>query len=298
MIKVDEPDDENACLMLRGLKDRYAQHHGVHITGAAVSAAVRLSRRYLTGRQLPDKAVDLLDTAAARVRMSLEATPVAISACEAECAALEVERTALLQDQGATGAQVGERLAAIDARLAALVIELDQFGRAFAEQKNAAETLIALRAQWQATADESVRRDLAQPIQAAHALARHGQAALLHAEVDETAIARVIADWTGVPVDSLLSNELVTLLELEARLGHAVVGQDEALAALGKSLRAAKARLKSEHAPIGVFLLVGPSGVGKTETAPARWPNRCSAVNVRSSPSTCRNTRKRTPSRS
>ncbi|WP_454742941.1 type VI secretion system ATPase TssH [Cupriavidus necator] len=270
MIKVDEPDDENACLMLRGLKERYAQHHGVHITDAAVSAAVRLSRRYLTGRQLPDKAVDLLDTAAARVRMSLEATPVAISACAAERAALEVERTALLQDQGATGAQIGERLAAIDARQAALAIELEQFERAFAEQKDAAETLIGLRAQWQAITDEAVRRDLAQSIQAAHqVLASHGQAALLHAEVDETAIARVIADWTGVPVDSLLSNELATLLELEARLGHAVVGQDEALAALGKSLRAAKVGLKSEDAPLGVFLLVGPSGVGKTETARA-----------------------------
>lgn len=270
MVKVDEPDDDGACLMLRGLKERYAQHHGVHITDAAIAAAVRLSRRYLTGRQLPDKAVDLLDTAAARVRMSLEATPVAISSCEAQRAALEVERTALLQDQGAIGADVGKRLAAIDARLAALAIEREQFERAFAEQKGAAETLIALRAQWQATDDESARRDLTSSIQAAHAmLTRHSQAALIHAEVDETAIAQVIADWTGVPVDSLLSSELATLLALEKRLGHVVVGQDEALAALSKSLRAAKAGLKSEEAPLGVFLLVGPSGVGKTETARA-----------------------------
>ena len=270
MVKVDEPDDDGACLMLRGLKERYAQHHGVHITDAAIGAAVRLSRRYLTGRQLPDKAVDLLDTAAARVRMSLEATPVAISSCEAECTALEVERTALLRDHGATGADVGKRLMAIDARLAALAVELEEFERAFAEQKGAAETLIALRAQWQAAADESARRDLAPSIQAAHEmLTRHGQAALIHAEVDETAIAQVIADWTGVPVDSLLSSELATLLALERRLGHIVVGQDEALSALSKSLRAAKAGLKSEEAPLGVFLLVGPSGVGKTETARA-----------------------------
>ena len=270
MVKVDEPDDDGACLMLRGLKARYAQHHGVHITDAAIAAAVRLSRRYLTGRQLPDKAVDLLDTAAARVRMSLEATPVAISSCEAECTALEVERTALLRDHGATGADVGKRLMAIDARLAALAVELEEFERAFAEQKGAAETLIALRAQWQAAADESARRDLAPSIQAAHEmLTRHGQAALIHAEVDETAIAQVIADWTGVPVDSLLSSELATLLALERRLGHIVVGQDEALSALSKSLRAAKAGLKSEEAPLGVFLLVGPSGVGKTETARA-----------------------------
>ncbi len=269
MIKVDEPDDDGACLMLRGLKERYARHHGVHITDAAVGAAVRLSRRYLTGRQLPDKAVDLLDTAAARVRMSQDATPVAISACEAGRAALEVERTALLQDQGATGAADAERLAAIDARLSALEAEREQFEHAFAEQKQAAGTLMALRAQWQAAA-EPARRDLAPAIQAAHqALTTPGQAALIHAEVDESAIAQVIADWTGVPVDSLLSNELATLLALEARLGRVVVGQDEALAALGKSLRAAKAGLKSEEAPLGVFLLVGPSGVGKTETARA-----------------------------
>ncbi|CAG9182379.1 Protein ClpV1 [Cupriavidus laharis] len=270
MVKVDEPDDDNACLMLRGLKERYAQHHGVHITDVAVGAAVRLSRRYLTGRQLPDKAVDLLDTAAARVRMSLEATPVAIAVRAAERAALEVERTALLQDQGATGANAGERLEAIDTRLAALASELEQFEHAFTEQKDAAEKLIALRAQWHAAAEKSVRRDLQLSIQATHeALMRRGQAALLHVEVDEATIAQVIADWTGVPVDSLLSSELANLLELEARLGKIVVGQDEALAALGKSLRAAKAGLKSEDAPLGVFLLVGPSGVGKTETARA-----------------------------
>ncbi|SDD22190.1 type VI secretion system protein VasG [Cupriavidus sp. YR651] len=270
MVKVDEPDDENACLMLRGLKDRYAQHHGVHITDAAIGAAVRLSRRYLTGRHLPDKAVDLLDTAAARVHMSLEATPVTISACEAERAALEVERTALLQDQGATGVEIGEQLAAIDSRLTALTSELEQLERAFAEQRDAADALIALRTQWHATADESARLDMTPSIQAAHhALAKHGQAALLHAEVDEAAIAQVIADWTGVPVGNLLSSERVTLLELEANLGQVVVGQDEALAALGKSLRAAKAGLKSEDEPLGVFLLVGPSGVGKTETARA-----------------------------
>jgi type VI secretion system protein VasG len=270
MVKVDEPDDENACLMLRGLKPRYAQHHGVHITDAAVGAAVRLSRRYLTGRQLPDKAVDLLDTAAARVRMSQQATPLAIAAGEAERAALDVERTALLQDQGATGAEVSERLAAIDARLTACAVELEQLRHAFAQQKEAAGTLNALRMQWQATSDTTARRDMAEAIQAAHqALAKHGQPALLHAEVDETAIAQVIADWTGVPVDSLLSSELAALLELETRLGQVVVGQDAALAILGKSLRAAKAGLKSDDAPLGVFLLVGPSGVGKTETARA-----------------------------
>jgi len=268
MVKVDEPDDENACLMLRGLKERYAQHHGVHITDAAVAAAVRLSRRYLTGRQLPDKAVDLLDTAAARVRMSQEATPVAISICQAEQAALEVERTALQQDRGAVGTSDQDRLAAIEVRLTALAAERVRLEQAFAKQKDAAETLRSLRKRWETASDETVRRHLEPAIAATHeTLALPGHNALIHAEVDESAIAQVIADWTGVPVDSLLANELATLLELESRLGTIVVGQNDALAAVGRSLRAAKAGLKSEEAPLGVFLLVGPSGVGKTETA-------------------------------
>ena len=269
MVKVDEPDD-NACLMLRGLKERYAQHHGVHITDAAVGAAVRLSRRYLTGRQLPDKAVDLLDTAAARVRMSLDATPIAISMRRAEHAALEVERTALSHDEGATSKEYGERLAAIDVRLEALTRELMQLEVELAQQKDSIHTLFDLRARWHAATDETARRDLQPAIKHAHdQLAQHGDDALVYAEVDEAAIARVIADWTGVPVGSLLSDELATLLELENRLERTVVGQNDALHALGKSLRAAKAGLKSEDAPLGVFLLVGPSGVGKTETARA-----------------------------
>ncbi|WP_034294691.1 type VI secretion system ATPase TssH [Herbaspirillum sp. RV1423] len=267
MVKVDEPDDEAACLMLRGLKERYAAHHRVHITDAAVSAAVRLSRRYLTGRQLPDKAVDLLDTAAARVRISGEATPIAIAALSAERAALEVERAALLADHGATSLDVAESLARIDARLVALAVELTALGHAFAVQKEAAAHLATLREQWRAAEEASVRNDLHAAIKTAHAALPKDDTALVHAEVDEAAVARVIADWTGVPVGNLLSDELTTLLDLETQLGRMVVGQDEALEALGKRLRAAKTGLTSEEAPLGVFLLVGPSGVGKTETA-------------------------------
>ena len=142
--------------------------------------------------------------------------------------------------------------------------------RAFAGQKAVTDTLIAQREAWLAATDESTRRDLRQSIARARAaIAEHGADALVHAEVDEAAIARVIADWTGVPAGSLLSDELATLLDLETRLARVVVGQDDALTALGKTLRTAKAGLKSEEAPLGVFLLVGPSGVGKTETARA-----------------------------
>ncbi len=270
MVKVDEPDDDNACLMLRGLKERYAQHHRVHITDAAVASAVKLSRRYLTGRQLPDKAVDLLDTAAARVRMSGEATPLAISTREAEKAALEVERLALIEDQAAASADVRERVSTIDKQLDELRAGLHELESAFATQKKAAARVVELREQWRATTDEAARGTLQQSIREAHAaLTRHGVEALVHAEVDEAAIASVIADWTGVPAGSLLEDELATLVELETRLARVVVGQDDALAVLGKSLRTAKAGLRSEESPLGVFLLVGPSGVGKTETARA-----------------------------
>lgn len=268
MVKVDEPDDDNACLMLRGLKDRYAQHHNVHITDAAVVAAVKLSRRYLTGRQLPDKAVDLLDTAAARVRMSIEATPIRISTLHAEQAALSVERDALLNDQSATSTDASEKIDVIDRRLSCLAAELDTLNLAFKEQQQAAKTLMSLRQQWQAEVNETIRAELQKSIQRAHSvMAKHGHDALIQAEVDEAAIAHVIADWTGVPVGSLLEDELATLLNLEERFNNVVVGQDDALAGLGKSLRTAKAGLKSDEAPLGVFLLVGPSGVGKTETA-------------------------------
>ncbi|MBB3212207.1 type VI secretion system protein VasG [Herbaspirillum sp. Sphag1AN] len=267
MVKVEEPDDVAACMMLRGLKERYAIHHGVHITDAAVAAAVRLSRRYITGRQLPDKAIDLLDTAAARVRISGQTTPVEITALSAECAALNVERAALLADNRATSVDVSQSLSEIDARLDFLAGRLGTLNTALVSQQAAMIQLTALRQQWLTCEDAAARDDLQALIKTAHSALPSDDTALMHAEVDESAIARVIADWTGVPVGELLSDELAALLELETRLGRVVIGQDGALAALGQRLRAAKAGLTSEQAPLGVFLLVGPSGVGKTETA-------------------------------
>lgn len=270
MIKVDEPDDENACLMLRGLKDRYTKHHNVHITDAAVTAAVKLSRRFLTGRQLPDKAVDLLDTAAARVRLDMDTTPLAISEAQSERAALDIERAALLEDQGATAIDAQARLASIEARCTELDTQLATLQATWTEQQLTAQELERLRHAWQNATDESARRDWQQAIKAQlDAAAALGGTVLVPLEVNEGVIGQVVADWTGVPLGSLLEDELATLLELEARLARIVVGQDDALAALGKSLRAAKAGLKSEDAPLGVFLLTGPSGVGKTETARA-----------------------------
>lgn len=260
MVKVDEPDDANASLMLRGLKLRYASHHGVHIQDAAVQAAVSLSRRYLTGRQLPDKAVDLLDTASARVRMSLDCEPQALVRLHARCMALELERQALEQDQALGGENIDERLALIDAQSADLQ-------RAYtALQQQHRQELDLIKQLLEARQAQPLQRDkCAQLQQQLHSL--QGAQPLLSLDVDVRSVAHVVADWTGVPLGSLLKDEQTHLLALEQHLAHRVIGQAPALNALAQRLRAAKTGLTHEHAPLGVFLLVGTSGVGKTETA-------------------------------
>lgn len=264
MVKVDEPDDDTACLMLRGLKSRYAEHHGVHITDDAVRAAVTLSRRYLTGRQLPDKAVDLLDTAAARVRMSLDTVPESITRLKAEQTALELEQQALLEDVALGGNTHGERLAIIEQRRGTLESEIATQQTRFDEEKAIAEELMTSR---QAIGRQHDTHSLQRQLDNAQARYASEHPALVQIDVDTRTVAGVIADWTGVPLSSLLKDEQTDLLTLENQLAKRVVGQDVSLSAIAQRLRAAKTGLTSENGPQGVFLLVGPSGVGKTETA-------------------------------
>ncbi len=259
MVKVDEPDDDTACLMLRGLKERYATHHGVHILDAAITAAVTLSRRFLTGRQLPDKAVDLLDTAGARVRMSIDTLPTALMEINAELAALAMEQQAIEQDLLLLPNVSSTRLPEIEQRRAALAVGQHTLEQQYKEEKRLTTLII------------EARQDIAN---VAHLVALQeelvqiqGNAPLLSLDVDVRTVAAVIADWTGVPLGSLLKDEQTNLLSLENRLGERVIGQDAALGALAQRLRAAKTGLTSENGPLGVFLLVGPSGIGKTETA-------------------------------
>ncbi|GAB3402727.1 type VI secretion system ATPase TssH [Erwinia aphidicola] len=259
MVKVDEPDDETACLMLRGLKSRYAQHHGVHISDDAVKAAVTLSRRYLTGRQLPDKAVDLLDTAAARVRMSLDTVPEAITLLNARVTALTLEEQALRDDMAAGSDKHDERLAAIATIRSGLEGQRAQQEAHFAAQQEVAQQLISSRQNQQPQAQiAAVQQQLA---------ALQQQDALIQVDVDARTVANVIADWTGVPLSSLMKDQQSELLSLEEEIGRRVVGQDAALSAIARRLRAAKTGLTAENGPQGVFLLVGPSGTGKTESA-------------------------------
>ena len=258
-VKVDEPDDETACLMLRGLKSRYAEYHRVHISDEAVRAAVTLSRRYLTGRQLPDKAVDLLDTAAARVRMSLDTVPEPLTRMKAQITALELERAALQQDIAVGNSADGERLAITEQEEIEIILELDALETQYGQELALSERLLESRQQLSRQSESHALQQQLHDIQ--------GSNPLLSVEVDVRTVATVIADWTGVPLSTLMKDTQAELLDLESETGRRVVGQAAALKAIAQRLRAAKTGLTPDNGPQGVFLLVGPSGVGKTETA-------------------------------
>jgi len=259
MVKVDEPDDDTACLMLRGLKSRYAQHHGVHITDEAVKAAVMLSRRYLTGRQLPDKAVDLLDTASARIRMSLDTVPEQLTRMKAQLTALDMEKQALLEDLAMGKTTHGERLATIEQEEIGIILELDTLETQYGQELKLTEELLTCRADISRQVEIADLQNQLSTVQQSNPL--------LGLDVYARTVATVIADWTGVPLSSLMKDEQTELLSLEDNLGKRVVGQDVALNAIAQRLRASKTGLAPENGPQGVFLLTGPSGTGKTETA-------------------------------
>ncbi|CAM3512986.1 ClpV1 family T6SS ATPase [Rouxiella silvae] len=261
-VKVDEPNDSKASMMLRGLKSRYAQHHGVYITDAAITAAVALSRRYLTGRQLPDKAIDLLDTAGARVRVSLDTLPPVLMQINAELSALEVEQQAIEQDILLIAAPAPDGYTgAISLRRSELKIEQYRLEQQFAKEQSLCRLIIEARRE---NPQASLLKDLQQQLSAVQSTT-----SLLSLDVDARTVATVVADWTGIPLSNLLKDKQTDLLQLEQHLATQVVGQDEALTHMAQRLRAAKTGLTSEQGPLAVFLLVGPSGTGKTETARA-----------------------------
>jgi type VI secretion system protein VasG len=261
-VKVDEPSDEDAVLMLRGVKGIYEQAHGVTIRDEAVVAAVKLSRRYLAGRQLPDKAVDLLDTAAARVKIALQAKPEALTALEAELSGSEREREALRRDQADGHPVEPGTVERVEARIAAAKDRAGALEARVGAERAALEKLAKLRAPGAAPADRAALEEATAELAAAR-----GSEPLVHSEVDVDAVARVIEAWTGVPAGKMRADRIQAVLGVEASLRERVRGQPDALKVVAEVLRISHAGIRNPNAPVGVLLFVGPSGVGKTETA-------------------------------
>jgi ATP-dependent Clp protease ATP-binding subunit ClpB len=286
-VMVAEPSVEETIAILRGLKERYEVHHGVRITDAAIVAAATLSSRYITDRFLPDKAIDLIDEAAARLRIEIDSLPTEIDELQRTSLRLEIEKRALAKEADPASR---ERLVEIQAELANLRERIATQKASWQLEKQLIGAIRATKEQTEAVKEATERaerdgdlekaaelrygelirldRELAQATEALKAHhTEHGS--LLAEEVDEEAIAEVVGHWTGIPVVKLLEGEKAKLLHMEDRLRARVVGQNEAIDAVSTAVRRARAGLKDPNRPVGSFLFLGPTGVGKTELARA-----------------------------
>ena len=268
VLQVMEPQEANAVTMVRGLVPTFETHHKVLIRDEAVRAAVKLSHRYIPSRQLPDKAISLLDTACARVALSLHAPPATVELLRQRLAGAEAE-AALLKKEAAFGRQDNLRIANAENSVRQIKAEL---ARAEARWQQEAALAAGVLAQRQAIAEpsgagteESARAALM--AQESELASVQGETPLLYTEVDEAVVAAIVADWTGIPVTRMVADEMMAVMALPQTLGARVIGQDRALVQLGERIQTARAQLTDPNKPVGVFLLVGPSGVGKTETA-------------------------------
>ncbi|TAA48091.1 type VI secretion system ATPase TssH [Corallincola spongiicola] len=266
VVKVEEPSPETAVVMLRGILPIMEKHHGVFISDSALRAAVTLSSRYITGRQLPDKAVALLDTACARVAMSQASVPPTLEQIKKKKSELTAE-VALLEKEQVTGSDHAETITELREALTNIESEESCLESAWRDEKAIVEQLNDLyhtlyNSEGQ-QADEESRSKLIALKDSVEATA----APLVHQSVTPTLVAEIIADWTGIPVGRMQGDEIKTVLNLSESMQERVVGQDHSLALIGKVVQTARAQLADERKPNGVFLLSGPSGVGKTETA-------------------------------
>lgn len=282
VVKVEEPSETLAASMLRGMAPLMEQHFGVRILDEAIVAAARLSHRYISGRQLPDKAVGVLDTACARVALGRSATPALIDDARHRLARQETERAALRRE-AAAGAAQSARLRELDEEMAATRQQLADAEARLAQESELVRQIHALREELEAAGQEpepettGKRRagKAAEPTPAQAQLAElqqqlralQGEAPLVPAYVDAQVIAEIVSAWTGIPLGRMVNDEIRTVLELQPLLAERVIGQDHALHAIAQRVRTARAGLEDPNKPKGVFLFVGPSGVGKTETA-------------------------------
>lgn len=283
-VMVDEPSVEDTVAILRGLKERYEVHHGVRIQDSAIVAAATLSDRYISDRFLPDKAVDLIDEAASRLKMELDSMPTEIDQLERQIMQMEMERQALKKEKDAASK---ERLTKLDKELADLRENASRLKAQWQKEKEeigksqkVAEQIEQLRTELeQAQRKGDLQRaseiqygklpDLQKQLDEATAKQSGSSNALLQEEVTEEDIAKVVASWTGIPVSRLQEGERQKLVKMEERLMERVVGQQQAIKAVANAVRRARAGLQDENRPIGSFMFLGPTGVGKTELSKA-----------------------------
>jgi type VI secretion system protein VasG len=273
-LQVAEPEEAAAIEMVRGLVATFAAHHGVTVLDEAVRAAVTLSHRYIPARQLPDKAISLLDTACARVAMSLHTPPAVVERLRAQIAALRIELDLLARERlVAQGSEVrSDAVEAAKAKLSAAVDELVLQEARWHDELASVQEIHALR-RGEGGREEEAGCAGSKPLPAQlialehELLSRQQDASLVFAQVDESVVAAIVADWTGIPVGRMVKDEVAAVFGLQAKLDQRVIGQGHALAAIAERVQIARARLSDPNKPVGVFLLAGPSGVGKTETA-------------------------------
>ncbi|MDQ3102306.1 MAG: ATP-dependent chaperone ClpB [Actinomycetota bacterium] len=284
---VGEPDMADTIAILRGLKERYENHHGVDITDPAIVAAATLSERYIADRFLPDKAIDLIDEAASRLKMELESSPVEIDEIDRRIQQLEIERQALQKE---TDDSSRSRLGTIEAELADLNESGSEMKARWQAERGAIDAINAARAELETAKRDGERaerdadleraaelkygtipeleRTMAEQEERLDGLQAQG-GSMLTEKVTEHDVAEVVAKWTGIPVSRLMEGEVEKLIQMEGRLHERVVGQDEAVEAVANALRRSRAGLSDPNRPIGSFLFLGPTGVGKTELARA-----------------------------
>jgi len=276
LVKLDEPSPLEAVTIIRGLRDAYEKSHGVYVRDDAVVAAATLSARYISGRQLPDKAVDVLDTACARVKLSLTTRPAVIEDKDRSIATLKRERASLTRDRTTLGEGGERRIAEIDAEIAGLASGLVEIEAKWKAEQALVEDILALRKELglYGAEDKASESDVDTSAQEAKLKLKvveleavRARSPLVHYEVTPEAVGQVIADWTGIPAGNMVKDEAATILSLGKNLQGRLKGQNHAIDALDEGMRAAKAGVNNPGQPMGVFLFVGPSGVGKTELA-------------------------------
>ncbi len=285
-VYVDEPDVEDTIAILRGLKERYEVHHGVRITDPAIVAAATLSDRYITDRFLPDKAIDLIDEAASRLRIEIDSMPTEIDVVDRQIRQLQIEETALRKESDPASA---ERLEGVRAETAVLNEKLSGLKAQWLSEKELINDVQRLNAELDSARGESERAerdgdlqraaeirygripDLDRQLDAASVRLKELQTgeAMLKEEVTDEEIASVVASWTGIPTSRLLQGEMTRLAHLEELLHRRIVGQDEAVSTVAAAIRRSRAGLSEPNRPIGSFVFLGPTGVGKTELAKA-----------------------------